>query len=61
MNNNLVLGGSVSVSVAGQTFNVPAEKVNELVQYLSSIQSVRVEQNHISPPITYRGQSLING
>ena len=52
----------IKVSVGAQIFEIPSEKYPELLNILSSWQSIAVsEQKSPSPVLAYQGRTLING
>jgi hypothetical protein len=57
---NTISANRVNVTVAGQVFSIPADKVQQVMNMLASLQSIQVSENP-SPFIQYQGKSLING
>ena len=57
---NTISAKRVNVTVAGQIFSIPADKVQQVMNMLTSLQSIQVSENP-TPFIQYRGKSLING
>lgn len=57
---NTISANRVNVTVAGQIFSIPADKVQDVMNMLASLQSIQVSENP-SPFIQYQGRSLING
>lgn len=56
---SLITSNQVNVTVAGQVYTIPAEKVQQVLNLLASIQSVQVENP--TPYLKFNGKSLING
>ena len=57
---NTIAENRVNVTVAGQIFSIPADRVQDVMNMLASLQSIQVSENP-SPFIQYQGKSLING
>jgi len=57
---NTISANRVNVTVAGQIFSIPADRVQDVMNLLVSLQSIQVSENP-SPFIQYQGKSLING
>jgi hypothetical protein len=57
---NTISANRVNVTVAGQIFSIPADKVQQVMNMLASLQSIQVSETP-SPFIQYQGKSLING
>ena len=51
----------IRVSVGNMVFDIPSNKMNELINILSKWQSIQISEANPSPFITYKGQSLVNG
>jgi hypothetical protein len=58
---NLISSNRINVTVGYQTFSIPADKANQVVNLLSTLQSIQVNEQNPSPILKYNGQSLING
>jgi hypothetical protein len=56
---NTISSNRVNITVAGQIFSIPADKVQQVMNLLASLQSIQVSEN--TPYIQYQGKSLING
>jgi hypothetical protein len=56
---NTISSNRINVTVAGQVFSIPADKVHQVLNLLASLQSIQVSEN--TPYIQYQGKSLING
>ena len=57
---NTIAANRVNVTVAGQIFSIPADKVQQVMNMLASLQSIQVSENP-SPFIQYQGKTLVNG
>jgi hypothetical protein len=57
---NTIAANRVNVTVAGQVFSIPADKLQTVLNLLASLQSIQVSENP-SPLIQYQGKALING
>jgi len=57
---NTIGANRVNVTVAGQIFSIPADKVQQVMNMLTSLQSIQVSENP-TPFIQYQGKTLING
>lgn len=57
---NTIAANRVNVTVAGQVFSIPADKIQSVLNLLASLQSIQVSENP-SPFIQYQGKTLING
>lgn len=57
---NTIAANRVNVTVAGQVFSIPADKIQSVLNLLTSLQSIQVSENP-SPFIQYQGKTLING
>ena len=49
------------VSVGNQVFEIPADKVQEVFNLLSRLQSISIHSENPSPVLAYQGKSLICG
>jgi hypothetical protein len=58
---NLISTNRINITVGHQTFSIPVDKANQVIQLLSSLQSIQVSEQNPSPILQYNGQSLING
>lgn len=57
-----ILSDKIVVNVAGQVFQIPSEKMGELLRILSSWNSIQTQEssvNQVSPK--YNGKQLIQG
>lgn len=57
---NIVTSNRINVTVGGQSFAIPAENINQVLNLLSRLQGIQVQENP-SPFIQYKGKSLLNG
>jgi hypothetical protein len=56
---NIISNNRIQVTVGNQSFSIPIDKMNELVQILSRMQGIQIQENP-SPLISYQGRTLIN-
>jgi hypothetical protein len=57
---NTISSNRVNVTIAGQIFSIPADKVQQVMNFLATLQSIQISENP-SPYIQYQGKSLIQG
>jgi hypothetical protein len=57
---NTISTNRVNVTVANHVFSIPADKLNQVITLLQSLQSIHVSDNS-NPFIEYKGKTLING
>lgn len=57
---NTISSNRVNVTVANHVFSIPADKLNQVINLLQSLQSIQISDNS-SPFIQYNGKTLING
>jgi len=58
---NLISSNRINITVGYQTFAIPADKVGQVINLLSTLQGIQVNEQNPSPILQYNGQSLING
>lgn len=56
----IISSNRISVTVGNQTFSIPADKINQVLNLLSSLQSIQIAENP-TPFLQYNGHQLING
>jgi hypothetical protein len=57
---NTISSNRVNATIAGQIFSIPADKVQQVMNFLATLQSIQISENP-SPYIQYQGKSLIQG
>jgi len=60
----IIAGARTRVVVNNQVFEVPSEKINDLIGFISRLNSVAINEHERwgeSPPLQYNGISLIQG
>ena len=58
----IIASNYTKVSVGNQVFEIPSDRVQEVFQLLSRLQSVSIHsENNPSPVLSYQGKSLICG
>lgn len=58
---SLIANNYIKVTVGNQIFEIPADKMQEVFQFLSRLQSISIHKENPSPPLNYQGKSLICG
>ncbi len=58
---NLISTNRINVTVGHQTFSIPTDRVNNVINLLTQLQSIQVTEQNPSPILKYNGNSLING
>lgn len=58
--NNVISANRVNVTVMGQVFSIPSEKVSELYRLLANWQSISVTEGNPQPG-QYQGNKLLLG
>ena len=57
---NTISANRINVTVGNQVFSIPADKIQNVINFLAGLQSIQVSENP-SPLIQYQGKTLING
>ena len=56
----LITSNRITITVGHQAFSIPSEKIHQVIQLLTSLQSIQVSENP-TPYLQYQGKTLING
>lgn len=58
--NNAFANTRTNVSVSGLNFSIPSDRVNEVLNLLTRLQSIQLTENNPTPPLQWQGKTLIN-
>ena len=61
MQKQVISANRVNVTVSGQTFSIPSEKVSELYRLLQNWQAIAMTENSSPSQASFYGQQLIHG
>jgi len=56
---SLIQSSRINVTVGHQIFSIPSDKVGQVINLLSSLQSIQIQENP-TPFLQYNGKTLIN-
>jgi hypothetical protein len=56
--NSLIQSNRINVTVGHQIFSIPSDKINQVINLLSTLQSIQIQENP-TPYLQYNGRSLI--
>jgi hypothetical protein len=57
--NTLIQSSRINIAVGHQVFSIPSDKVNQVIQLLSALESIQIQENP-TPFLRYNGKTLIN-
>lgn len=56
-----LIGSRITVTVGHQQFSIPSDKISQVLNLLSKLESIQVAEHVPHPFLAYNGVSLING